>query len=378
MNIIKERGNSEEESVTVLGGIDTLYYFITKNDAQLYQNTWDKAKVGEELKFLNFLGFSGQNTGFVGSWYECKDNQGQRLFRVGFKDPNKQQQLPNIQVQLEGYSIYRYTLLDTIANASEVLYDLIGSVTGLEDYQVSRADLNAFVAGYDFASVTSSCFRTRSKNVMTISDTGTYIDQKSHVYQKDNTLQTLYLGSKKSGLVFKIYDKRLELMEQIEKGSVSASVKLAYLTCNGLTSDHLWNVEFTLKRNVLKEYKINTVQDLINASNSLFKDLMKKTVFLGEDWQKYNELREQNNLHRLPAAPVWQKITDDYNYSGDMEVKRVYEKSKGMTAKWILDQVKSLKRKAFGFDIDFNHILQNLDEESPAGFSRAPHGATTA
>ena len=78
--------NETLEGVKVLGGIDTLYFFIdTKmtSSEKLYHNLWDTAVLGGQIDNYTFKNFSGKSQSFVGAWYSRQDCDGLTLYRIG-------------------------------------------------------------------------------------------------------------------------------------------------------------------------------------------------------------------------------------------------------------------------------------------------------
>ena len=71
----------------------------------------------------------------------------------------------------------------------------------------------------------------------------------------------------------------------------------------------LWNVEFELKRDLLRTYKIDTLEDLFCCVNSLHTDIMKRMRLLTKKKKK-----DETNAERIPTAPVWNKIRKEFNY----------------------------------------------------------------
>lgn len=315
-----------------IGGIDTLYYFadvIGENYNKIYNDLILKERF---LENFEFLGYSGKLTGFVGSWFQyvlpVKQKFNGRfvtikLFRIGFKNPDKQKKVKNIYIQLYAEGIYYFGIRELILKIEE----LLGSC-GLiaDDYYVSRADINMFVS-YDFSNLKKEMFKVPSRSV-TVNDNqeiDVNVDTKSHTYFVADKLETLYFGSRKSDLHFKIYDKFKELNTK----SVKYLVMLSYLKNNGFTSmQPLWNIEFTLKRQALLSYGVNTLQQLFERAGNIFKDLMSKYVFLGYDVEKIQKFRSNRHLNRLSMHPLWSYLINSYNLYTSVPVRRYIKKFK--------------------------------------------------
>lgn len=357
--ILKSIKNKEIKGVRVLGGIDTLYYFINTSLGELYPNLWDKVKDGEWLyNNFDFIGHSGKINGFVGAWYRRYDTtiKGLPLYKIGFKDYSKQKQILNIQIQLEAVGIYSQGFIELLSIVNKDLSPLLGFDIDSSHCQVSRADLNAFVDGFDFGDISPECFKARTyKSTEILGDGDYYIDDNEFIYKNIRKLETLYLGSKSSPLSLKIYDKRRELDKT--PISIPKSIKMAYFANMGLLSDFLWNIEFTLKREVLKQYNIFTISDLLLYAKSVFKDLMDRYSFLGYDTKKYDLYRKNKNQSKLKSHPIWQLIKDSYdaNFLLDYDIKRLYKKSKGMTKETFIQYIEKIGKLRHDLDVDISN-----------------------
>lgn len=324
------------EECRVLGGIDTLYFFVDTARSELYQKIWSLVALEQfQRDGYSFIGFSGKSRGFVGAWFSYRRDT-VPLFRLGFKDPSKQKNVNNIQVQLYASGIYYLGFFDLLHLVKAELSSLLGIDLEFDQFITSRVDLNAFVDGFDFSQISSEMFRSRFACSEPHSSSQYAFDlDDTYNYSKHQRLQSLYLGSRQNSLYFKIYDKRLEMVSRFESGgeeSFQATIKQAYLFEHGLSSDHLWNIEFTLKREVLKQFSIFTVADLFDLGNSVFKELCSSCSFLGFDVDLINEAKKSNHISRLPMHPIWQKVVDSYDFFiGGVDSQRIYARYKNIT-----------------------------------------------
>lgn len=347
------KGQSKEvEECQVLGGIDTLYCFLDcvgLASKELYQNLWDAVNKGSfQRENYHFLGFSGKKNGFIGGWYSYVGREGIPLFKVGFKDPLKQQQVKNIFIQFYASGIYSlgfHGLLNFVK--AEFTHLLSFDVTN--DYLIlSRVDLNAFVDGYDFSKISADMFRHSFKRSEVIQKECLDLSedfQDSFEYSSRRGIQTLYLGNHHvSPLYMKIYDKLAELNKK--HGDISSMVKRYFLQSKGLKSDHVWNVEFTIKKEVLNQYGINTITHLLLMADSVFRDLMQRNSFLGYDLDTIQSYRNGKNISKLNPHPIWQKILDNYRFCNyDIDVQRVYKEFKQGSRDWASQNIIRTIRK---------------------------------
>lgn len=339
---LKERKSAKRSSVKafkVLGGIDSLYYFAdTSNDA-LYQSFFDNMlNLCENFSFDDFQATycgstSSKSSGFGGVWYSV--TRGNCLIaRIGFKSGLIQRNVHNIFVQLDGESIYRNGLLESIIIVFDFLCHFCSSpaVTkkNTDDLIVNRADINAFVSGWDFSIYNSpDYFKTpfyRQRLCPAISND--YCD----IYYNANEMESIYFGTRGGSWRFKLYNKGLEIVSHLRSGAraPAAMAKLLYLIVNGLLkhgstheeiiASNCWNLEFSFKREFLKQCKLYTVSALLDNSQNLFNLGLKKIELLDADLSTIQKARSSGHLNRLPVSFAWQSIGEKYN---SLEVKPI-------------------------------------------------------
>ncbi|OCS02382.1 hypothetical protein, partial [Campylobacter fetus] len=156
---------NNKEAIKVLGGIDSFYFFVdtSKLNNQLYKSLYENELKNCVCSIANMksLGYSGKTKGFVGSWFEVFENDRDiPLFRIGFKDPEKQNNVNNIYIQLNGSGIYLLGfsgLLDYIKNW---LSCLLECKINLNDFICSRVDINCFINGFDFSGINANMFHS--------------------------------------------------------------------------------------------------------------------------------------------------------------------------------------------------------------------------
>lgn len=367
--VVKENCKNDAKECRVLGGIDTLYSFIKLSDIEVYRKIWASVNVASPvLKNYEFLNFTGKSFGFVGAFFrryhsEFKDLA---LYRIGFKNPDKQKNVHNIYVQLEAAAIYSLgltVLIDFIKDDISRLFLSFDSNCNIsitdDDFIVSRCDFNSFVDNFDFSQITAEMFISRFRssseinNEMCVSYSNVSLDDedKGYEYRNYRGIETLYLGGRSSPVRFKIYDKKLEIDKN--RNSISSFIKREFLKNAGFKSEHIWNVEFTVKREVLKEYRVNTLSDLKVYANGIFKDLMARCSFVGFDLELIERHKKNNNSRRLKSHDIWNKISDEYNcFDIFVDVERVYKSYKTNSK---LASIEKIKRE----------IVRQIENEQP-------------
>ena len=393
---LKERKSASHTSVKafkVLGGIDSLYYFAdTTNDA-LYQSFFDNMlNLCENFSFDDFQATyrgstSSKSSGFGGVWYSV--TRGDCLIaRIGFKSGLIQRNVHNIFVQLDGESIYRNGLLESIIIVFEFLCHFCSSpaVTqkNTDDLIVNRADINAFISGWDFSIYNSpDYFKTpfyRQRLCPAISND--YCD----IYYNANEMESIYFGTRGGSWRFKLYNKGLEIVSHLRSGSSrspSAMAKLCYLIDNGLLkygstheeiiTSNCWNLEFSFKREFLKQCKLYTVSALLDNAQNLFVWGLDNIELLDADLSTIQKARSSGHLNRLSVSSAWQSIGEKYNSLEVKPIERLLRRHKQSTldgiAKTILYKVRNC---GYTFDNFIDTIYENRDIMNTTRFCDLP------
>ena len=340
-------------------GIDSLYFFFETNEnyddlfleildqLEEIKGKFEKRDIEFENKDLTIsindiqLSYLGKQEGFY--WF--KDSN--EFFRIGFKDRYKNRGLNDIRVQLQGNGIYTFGINSII----ELLKDSLKEV--ISDYiPITRADLNCFIQ-YDFSFVKKDMFSTRKRKYSTINEIG-----------DANTTQTLYVG--KEPFKLRLYNKSLEL-----KKSKKFEIMNEYFLNNDFDLEQtIFNIEFQMNRGHLKQYNINTIDDLFANAKNLFQIAMDDIRLL--DIDSVSNERLINNKYQAETHPLWEEIKSEYDLKDFLQIDFPLERLKRKIS--IYDENKfeyefiSLIRKAYinnlTLDIDFLNELYFKAKES--------------
>lgn len=313
---MKEKQDNKEIA-TLLGGVDSYYFFIDTSylNEQLYHFKYERYIKNNELDCnAEFLGYSGKKSGFVGSWFRVdyiNDNFILPVFKIGFKDPTKQKNINNIYIQLLGSGIYFFGFVGVLDYVRCWLIDFLAVDVSLKDFINSRVDVNCFIGGFDFSTVTNYMFHSTFLRCDTVK-TFTGANER---------LETLYLGSRSAKYSFKIYDKKKELLKHSDTLDMSIAIKLNFLIENGFKiSNEIWNAEFSLKREFLKEFKTYNADDLLKNYYTIYNYCFSKLRFLGYDVEKIKRYKSSNSLNKYKTFPLWQEVQNNQNFS--IEIKK--------------------------------------------------------
>lgn len=353
----KSAKRSSVKAFKVLGGIDSLYYFADTSNDTLYQDFFENTlNLCADFSFDDFKAVyrgstSSKTSGFGGVWYglsfgDCL------IARIGFKSGLIQRNVHNIFVQLDGESIYRNGLLESIIIVFDFLCHFCSSpaVTqkNTDDLIVNRADINAFISGWDFSSYNSpEYFKTpfkRQRLAPAIADD--YCD----IYYNANEMESIYFGTRGGSWRFKLYNKGLEIVSHLRSGSSrspSAMAKLCYLIDNGLLkygstheeiiASNCWNLEFSFKREILKEFGFYTVSALLDNAQNLFVWGLDNIELLDADLDTIRIARANGNLRRLPVSSAWLSIGEKYNSQEPKPIERHFRRHKQSTLEGMMD-----------------------------------------
>lgn len=303
-----------------ISGIDTLYFFyVTKhNYEKLFLDIMDQIDTQSEhfresnISFehhdikikINSSTFEhlGKSQGFY--WFKDLND----LVRIGFKDPDTNQVLNDIQVQYMANGIYNIGIKGLLRFTDDLLQEYI---TG--DRPITRADLNLFIQ-YDLGDLTKEVFVTRKR---------LFIAHFKEVSTK-HKLQTLYVGKKP--FLLRLYDKGEEL-----KKSKKYTLMKEYFESHDIdVKEPLFNIEFEYHRDYLKTFDIDTVDKLLERAELLFKDSMDAIRMIDVDSITDNTTNG-NNRNRAATHPLWAYLRDQYSLKEflqlDIPLERLKRKS---------------------------------------------------
>lgn len=348
-----------------ISGIDALYYFAQSggNYDNYYMNIIDQIEDKKaEFTALNYayndndiiiiinsidIKYSGMGRdGFL--WFNHE------FFRVGFKDGEKSQNIHNIRVQLNAVGIYTLGIKSLVEYINTQL--LKGSLLSTNYFPVTRIDVNMFIQhnfNYLRKEMILSKKKTHSANIA----------ERSTGYE----LETYYVGKKP--FLLRIYNK----LKELEGAStVKRELMYNYFGINGVDVEKpIFNVEFEFHREFLKQYGIDTIEDALSRSQSLFE--------MGCDFVKLIDTSlltdaqiNSSNRKRADILPIWKYISENYNNEEFMQITTPMEKIEKISYRYSLEDArKPLKRLMTRLMLHHNtptlfffyELLQNTKEE---------------
>lgn len=336
----------ESYDFPLVSGIDSLYYFIQSNSAYEAFFHFSIYSIVELSKETNG-GFIPQGSlkikisdiefvyfGKVQGFYFFGDVAG--MFRVGFKDPNTNQGVQDIRIQLQGIGIYAMGLVRLSQYINSCILKEITSPV----YLVTRADLNIFCQ-FDLGSVIQpEQIVTRKRKF-------------SRIIGTKNRYETLYVGKPPSRL--RVYDKFLE----IDKTSEKFYYMKHYLDQYGIRmKDPLWNFEFECHRDFLKQYNISTLDDLLSNVQTLFHKCMEQVRLVDISTISEKDI-EANRLHKAPTHPLWEYLDSSYTFNTSVQntipLERIVYAPKELTSNDFIEDFRALVLKYTEHAVTVNH-----------------------
>lgn len=225
---------------------------------------------------------------------------------ISFKNLNQRDNLDSIKVDISSVYLQVLTIQEIHNIIQEKLFEFNLKI---EDTKVNRIDLNTYVYGFDMSWINPDFISTNARKLNSITNS----------LFSSSKMSTFTVGSRDTGSVYlRIYNKWNELINLSRSKYNLANIKQTLIElkfCNlGLVIDTktpLWNVEFEIKRGKLKQYNINTIEDLDIYINSFHNILMSKYVKL----LSTSTFDGDTNKNKIALHQIWNIIKDNYNYN---------------------------------------------------------------
>ena len=330
-------------------GIDALYFFVQSGAGydDIYLDILNQIDQQEKnFKALEYayqdneiiltlndidVPFSGKGRdGFL--WFNHE------FFRVGFKDPCKNKTIHDIRVQVNAIGIYTLGLNSLIDYITTVF--LRGMVLGKRYFPITRIDVNMFIQ-HDFRYLCKEMIVSKKQNH------SAKIGECSSGYE----LETYYIGEKPFKL--RIYNKLKELKSASKK---KQEIMLNYFGVNGLDlNEPIFNVEFEMHREFLKEYGIDTIEDALKRADSLFTlgcDLIK---LIDPSTLSEKQLYARNR-RRAEILPIWKYISEHYHSESFLQIRTSLNKIDKITYQYSLEDARKPLKKVINRLLMHKHI----------------------
>lgn len=290
--------NSIPEKIThLLFGVDSLYLSFPGNLSVeweqrleglklLAQSENEKEQAQAQLQLGEHL-FEVSDHGAKRFPYILADN----CFFIKFSS-SRAKSLPLATVQIS--SEYLHAVGEGTATAN--LCSIIAQFGGNDAPIISRADVYLdFMCTVDFDGLPQECWMTRA-NLL-----AKYYDRRIPYPF------TGWIVGQGGDLSSRLYEKTVE----IEYKSRKFFFHELWQPRGWKTGDQVWRQEFQLRREVLKQLGLNTVPELLNSFDGLWR-------YLTQDWLRLTVPNPNDATRtRWPTHPAWQSISEVFDQFTD-------------------------------------------------------------
>ena len=150
-------------------------------------------------------------------------------------------------------------------------------------------------------------------------------NSKIKTYQDKNDLETYYVGDVKSPIKLRMYNKGKEVKKE--------GTKLWFLELWNLeTAENVWRVEYQLRRPALKQFGINSLEDLKEKQSGVWHYLTTKWFSL--------RLPDNEKTERRTIQPFWRAVQECFKQNtNEISVKRNYRQTGTAPVDWYLSHI---------------------------------------
>lgn len=239
----------------------------------------------------------------------------------------------NIKVKLNSKFLWSRGYLNAYEEAIYFIENLIGTSISKEDQVLTSLD---FCFDSDEIRFVDSDKRTFVTKAL-------LVDKHYDKQSKSSELTGYDIGNRKGNLFLRIYNKSFEL-EKSKKYWFKDIWKSKDWKEN--EDNDVWRVEFQIRKKVLNELRVFTIEDFVNKEKEIWK-------YLTNDWFKIKSRRNKNN-YNSKVKRKWKKVQK----SVDLETKEIIIRKPYRSG-----DVNSHLNQIFGNITSYAAIKNNLNEE---------------
>lgn len=278
---------SNIDTICILIDIDN-YEIETKEILEYLEEEKQKAKLYsidnasyKHLININNMSFYLSTNGTKGYAYILQ-NTGFQINIAQFK--SKLENFLPIQIRISS----EYLWAHGISNSWSIIYNWVVETFGnIIKEKVFRLDLCSHIADIDFVTNYELCYKGDFKN--------------RQVFYSGNNIKSITFGSRKCKNIYcRIYNKTLEIQEMKHKFWF-----YEIWENNSMNTNNVWNIEFELKSEFLRQFNINTVNDVITHLQDLWKYCTTKWLVKID--------RTNRRVERCNTCPEWLEIQNCYD-----------------------------------------------------------------
>lgn len=189
-----------------------------------------------------------------------------------------------IQIRISSEYLWAYGIVNSWSLIYNWLVETFGNVTR---HKVCRLDLCCHVEDMDFITNYEEIYKGKFKN--------------KEIFYSGKQANAITFGSRKNKKIYcRIYNKTLELQQTRKKHWFKEIWKN-----NKLNVNNVWNVEFELKSDILREFNLIEITDITNNLKELWKYCTNEYLVKID--------RINTRVERCPINKEWQEIQNAYN-----------------------------------------------------------------
>lgn len=218
---------------------------------------------------------------------------------------------PNVYLSIDAKTLWQNGIETAVSWITEELKAIGGG--SVQSAKVSRVDLCA-----DFWVPGGLSYEFLLSHKVTRND-------KGKLFLDKNELQTYYVADGKSPIQLRVYNKGLEVKQ--------GGTKLWFLELwRRESTDDIWRIEFQLRRPALKQFGINSLDDLKEKQAGVW-------LYLTSKWFSLR-LRDNEKAERKTIHPFWSAVQECFTHNAaDSDVKRVYGLARAASPEWHLSHI---------------------------------------
>lgn len=149
-------------------------------------------------------------------------------------------------------------------------------------------------------------------------------NKSTNAFRTGKQLETFYAGAKGSAIQIRIYDKG----KQVSNKEDEERWKLIWFTED---CTDIWRVEAQIRRTVLKQFAIKTIEDLRNKQADLWE-------YITGSWFSLRNLDNERSSRRT-MTDFWALVHDSSPFGTESGVKRKTQRDRAGDLKWYLTRI---------------------------------------
>lgn len=331
--------------INKVANIDTIYILIDINNFEekeilnYLKEEKEKAIIystnntnNKHLITINEVNFEMLPNGSQGYAYILRNN-GYEI-KVAQKRSKLEAFYP-IQMRISSEYLWAYGLL----NSWSMIYNWIVETFGnIIKHKVYRIDLCCHVSDVNFITNYNEIYKG--------------IFKKRQLFYNGNNASAITFGSRKNKKIYcRIYNKTLEIQETKKKSWFKEIWQK-----NNMNIKNVWNVEFELKSDILREFNLIEIKDICNHLKDLWKYCTNEYLIKID--------RVNTRIERCPVNKEWQEIQNayqDFISNGLIERKKQINMEATALIPNIIGSITSYSARTGDFDINeaFNKIYKD-------------------